>query len=52
MLALYTAGNERYVYVQTDEGRERRTVTVGATNGLNAQILDGLAEGEIVYVKE
>ncbi|MBO4298605.1 MAG: biotin/lipoyl-binding protein [Clostridia bacterium] len=52
MGALYTAGSERYVYVQTEDGRERRTVRVGATNGLDAQIVEGLAEGEIVYVKE
>ena len=52
MGALYSAGGERYVYVQTENGRERRTVTVGVTNGLDAQITEGLSEGEIVYVKE
>ena len=52
MGALYSAGGERYVYVQTENGRERRTVTVGVTNGLDAQITEGLTEGEIVYVKE
>ena len=52
MGALYTAGSERYVYVQTENGRERRTVTLGVTNGLEAQITEGLSEGEIVYVKE
>ena len=53
MGALYYASGERYVYVQTaDGGRERRTVTMGLTNGLEAQITEGLAEGEIVYVKE
>ncbi|MBR3503169.1 MAG: hypothetical protein IKO07_02865 [Clostridia bacterium] len=51
--AVYWAAGERYVYVQTEDGgRERRTVTMGLTNGLNAQITDGLTEGEIVYVKE
>ncbi|MBO4798018.1 MAG: hypothetical protein J5494_04510 [Candidatus Methanomethylophilaceae archaeon] len=38
--------------VQTENGRERRTVSVGITNGLDAQITEGLSEGEIVYVKE
>ena len=52
MGALYSAGGEKYVYVQTENGRERRTVTMGVTNGLDAQITDGLSEGEIVYVKE
>ena len=53
MGALYYASGERYVYVQTEDGgRERRTVTMGLTNGLDAQITEGLAEGEIVYVKE
>ena len=50
--ALYTASGERYVYVQGEWGRERRVVTVGAMNGLEAEITDGLEEGEIVYVKE
>ncbi len=50
--ALYSAGGERYVYVQTENGRERRTVVTGITNGLDTQIIEGLAEGEIVYVKE
>ena len=53
MGAVYWSAGERYVYVQTEDGgRERRTVTMGLTNGLEAQIIDGLAEGEIVYVKE
>ena len=52
MGALYAAAGERYVYVQTENGRERRTVVIGATNGLDAQVLEGLSEGEVVYVKE
>ena len=53
MGALYSAGSERYVYVQTEDGgRERRAVTVGRNNRLDVQILEGLSEGEVVYVKE
>jgi len=52
MGALYSSAGERYVYVQTEDGRERRTVSVGLSNGIDMQITDGLAEGEIVFVKE
>ena len=50
--AIYTAAGDRYVYVITDAGRVRRTVTTGFTDGMNTQITSGLEEGERVYVKE
>ncbi len=50
--ALYSSAGGRYVYVQTENGRERRDVDIGRTNGLMTEITGGLAEGDIVYVKE
>lgn len=41
-----------YVYVVTDNGgRERRTVKRGQSNGIDTEILEGLEEGEVVYVQ-
>lgn len=51
--ALYTSSSgERYVYVWTENGRQRRTVQTGRSNGIETQITEGLAEGEVVYVQE
>ena len=42
----------KYVYVDEDGSRVRRTVRAGvSTDGL-VQIIEGLEEGEAVYVKD
>ena len=41
-----------YVYVQTGgESFEKREVTLGATDGINVQLISGVAEGERVVTK-
>lgn len=42
----------RYVYVDENGTRVRRQVKVGRTTDGLAQILEGLEEGEVVYVKD
>ena len=50
--ALYTDEEGSYVYVIKDEEeRERRDVVVGIMTDTTAEILEGLEEGEEVYVK-
>lgn len=53
--AVITEKGETVVYVATKEGdqdqAERRLVTVGFTDDENAQIVDGLAVGELVVIK-
>lgn len=51
--ALYTdEDGNNYVYViKGEEERERRDVVVGITTDTTAEILEGLEEGEEVYVK-
>jgi len=50
--ALYSSAGERYVYVIEDGQRVHREVKVGQTNGWETQILEGLEEGERVYVQD
>ena len=42
----------RYVYVDEDGTRVRRQVRIGKTTDALVQILEGLEEGEVVYVKD
>lgn len=50
--ALYLGDGVRYLYVIEDGVRVRRDVKTGVTNGVMTQIIQGLDEGERVYVKE
>ncbi|MBR6571127.1 MAG: biotin/lipoyl-binding protein [Clostridia bacterium] len=50
--ALYAAEGSLYVYVMEDGVRVRRDVKRGATTDWLTQIVEGLEEGELVYVKE
>ena len=50
--ALMRDAGGRYVYVDVNGVREHRSVKVGITNDALAQIIEGLEEGEVVYVKE
>lgn len=49
--ALYSDENGYYVYVINGEEKERRNITVGIVSDVAAEVLDGLEEGEEVYVK-
>lgn len=50
--AIYRDGSGLYVYVMQDGERTRRTVKAGISTDLETQIVEGLEEGETVYVKE
>lgn len=50
--ALYSGSEGRYVYVVEDGERVHRAVKVGVTTSWEVQILQGLEEGELVYVPD
>ena len=50
--ALFTGMSGRYVYVVENGVRTRRDVKTGVTNVRHVQILEGLEEGEEVYVPD
>lgn len=50
--ALFQDTGSRYVYKVTGEERVKCNVTVGAIGDTKAEIIDGLKEGDMVYVKE
>ena len=50
--AIYETDGGYYVYVDEDGTRVRRTVRLGVVTDARVQILEGLAEGEWVYVQE
>ena len=37
-----------YVYVKTDDGAERREIVTGLSDGVNAEIVSGLEQGDVV----
>jgi hypothetical protein len=42
---------ERFVYIQQEDGFEKRNVKVGVSDFFNAEIQEGLKEGEIVSLE-
>lgn len=50
--ALYEDGPDWYVYRDEDGQRVRCDVTTGVISSSNAEIIDGLKEGDLVYVKD
>lgn len=52
MGAVLTDSKGAYVYVDNNGQRERRDVKTGGRNQLEVQIVEGLEEGEVVYVKD
>jgi len=49
--AVFTDRGERVVFVASDRTAERRVVDVGFEDDLNAEILSGVSDGELVVVK-
>ena len=49
--ALYRDEKGRYVYKIVDKQRVRCNVTIGITNEIKVEILEGLQEGDVVYVQ-
>lgn len=50
--ALYGDILGRFVYVYGAEGREKRYVKIGITDGLYYEIREGLSEGEVIYAEK
>lgn len=50
--ALYSGVSGRYVYVVENGQRIHREVKLGATTGWKTQVVEGLEEGELVYVPD
>lgn len=50
--AVFTDASGKYLYVIEDGVRVRRDVKIGVTTDWETQILDGLEEGAVVYVKD
>ena len=50
--SLYQDKSGRYVYKMEDGQRVRCNVTVGTITDVKAEVLAGLEEGDVVYVKE
>ena len=49
--AVYKDNSGSYVYLMEDDTRVRRDVTIGYKNSVYTEIVDGLEEGDQVYVK-
>ena len=50
--ALYRDGSGQYVYKQADGTRTRCNVKTGMTTDTKVEIVEGLEEGDLVYVKD
>lgn len=50
--ALYKEGSVAYVYKQAGDTKVKTEVTVGTSTTSMVQIVDGIQEGDVVYVKE
>lgn len=50
--ALYREGSACYVYKQAGDNKVKTEVTVGTSTTSMVQIIDGIQEGDVVYVKE
>lgn len=48
--ALFREGDQWQVFVVADGKAQRRDITIGPTSGLVAQVVDGLAEGDVVII--
>jgi HlyD family secretion protein len=48
--ALFRQGDQWDVFVEVNGRAERRTVTIGEQTGAEAQVVNGLAEGDVVLV--
>lgn len=49
--AIVSENNKTYVYTDgAGDNKELKEVTTGLSNGINIQIIDGLTEGDIIYI--
>ena len=52
LAAVFSEAGERFVFVKTEEGFERRPVVLGVTDYAYAEIVEGLTSGEIVSLEQ
>ena len=52
MNAVHSGTGGKYVYLMEDGQRVIRNVTLGIVTDAKAEILEGLEEGDLVYVRE
>lgn len=50
--AIYSDGTNKYVYEVVGGTRIRRPITIGVSNSIMVEVLDGIEEGALVYVKD
>ena len=48
LAAVFSENNERFVFVKTDDRMERRPIILGVTDYSHAEVIKGLAAGEVV----
>jgi RND family efflux transporter MFP subunit len=52
LAAVFSESGERFVFVKTEEGFERRPVVLGVTDYAFAEVVEGLSGGEIVSLSQ
>jgi len=50
--AIYSDGTNKYVYEVVSGARIRRPITVGVNNSIIVEVINGIEEGALVYVKD
>jgi HlyD family secretion protein len=52
LAAVFSEAGERFVFVKTEDGFERRPVVLGVTDYAYAEIMEGLTSGEVVSLEQ
>src|SRR5262245_57456007 len=52
LAAVFTEGWERFAFVKTDEGFDRRPIVLGVTDYGFAEVIQGLSAGEVVSLEQ
>jgi HlyD family secretion protein len=52
LAAVFTEGGERFAFVKTEEGFDRRAIVLGVTDYAFAEVIQGLTAGEVVSLEQ
>jgi HlyD family secretion protein len=52
LAAVFTEGGERFAFVKTDDGFDRRPLVLGVTDYAFAEVIQGLSAGEVVSLEQ
>lgn len=52
LAAVFTEGTDRFAFVKTEEGFERRPILLGITDYAFAEVIQGLAAGDVVSLEQ